>query len=132
MSAESLLLGFVILFAAMLAPPLLGRSDLIGKGRVLSRPLWRFPLFRPIRLGSYVRAHHVRYLQLLILALVAFAVGTHFEYAAWVYDFGGAACYVDDLVTGDDDRWNGLRRRIKRAIAARPRLRVRTPVPSPA
>jgi hypothetical protein len=82
----------------------------VGKGRVLSRPLWRF---RPFRYGVYrgwdggIRASGVRMLQ--IWALIAVYVPACFFLGAAItvptYWLLIIALYMDDYVTGDDERW---------------------------
>lgn len=81
----------------------------IGKGRILTRPLWRFRLFRPYvcPFTGQILAGNSRLGQLLIgtpiqLSLVFFVGSAALSSVWWILL---AAFYLDDYVTGDDDRW---------------------------
>jgi hypothetical protein len=102
----------------------LRHRDRVAKGRVLTRPLWRFRFFAPHhrRLGVGV----VRVKQVLILAapVTAVSYARVWGYAGIVYAAVVVALYLDDYLTGGDDEWRRflewlrrLRRRRRSVLA---------------
>lgn len=100
-------------------------TEKIGKGRILSRPLWRFRLFAPLVFFDRVYAVRTRAAQLTILLawslsmLVMVASGIDFPLAlsaAWNIIF--ICLYLDDYMTGDDERWQRFREGVRRLLKA--------------
>jgi membrane-associated phospholipid phosphatase len=95
------------------------RLDCIGKGRLFSRPLWRFRLFAPLVGYTMILGTWTRMKQLLVLILFNFAA-MPFVYL-WnnvVFAAVVIALYLDDYFTGDDERWQRIKDRLrpKRAL----------------
>jgi hypothetical protein len=84
-------------------------TALVGKGRILSRPLWRFRFFSPLIGYTMVLAVKTRLAQLLVLIVVYVPAMIVLRGPLWLTaSFWTLVIlwYGDDWLTGDDERWN--------------------------
>lgn len=101
---------------------------LVGKGRILTRPLWRFRPFRPpvSRLSGRPVYSVVRTKQIIVLAIVelptAFLMDT--PYLSPIGATILVSLYLDDYFTGDDDRWKRFKDAVRNAIKWKMRLPI--------
>lgn len=109
----------------------------VGRGRIFSRPLWRFRLFapfvylpffegmEPLIVASKTRLAQILCLSLLYIpAFVAFDAPLILTALYWTIII---SWYGDDWLTGNDERWNRLLGWLKRWRAKRRALRHPSP-----
>lgn len=103
--------------------------DRIGKGRLLSRPLWRFRLFAPkvSPYSGYVFGSWTRMMQIFVL--IPLNIGLTVTWGSPWLTVGFCllviCLYADDYYSGDDERWRKFKSRARNAV------RWLVPLPSP-
>lgn len=104
------------------------RPKLVGHGRLLSRPLWRYRFFAPGWSPSgLTRGFRTRTRQFMVIFCVCVPVTYLTLWGAVGYGASIIALVLDDLLTGDDDRWKRFKDRARNAIRWRMTL---PPAPS--
>lgn len=97
----------------------------VGRGRFLSRPLWRFRLFAPrVHPWGDVIASYTRVKQMFVMIPVYCVAALFLRPWHMIYFGILIARYMDDYLTGDDDQW----RRFK--SWARNKIKWKTPLPA--
>lgn len=100
---------------------------LVGKGRLFSRPLWRFYLFRPEVSPFGVYGWTTRLAQIFAVVFVWLIVG----YVADIHiaipeAISITVLYLDDYLTGDDEKWKRFKNRVRNKI----KWRMHVPQPT--
>lgn len=93
----------------------------IGRGRVFSRPFSKLIGWRP---SLHSERALFRCLQILVVGVVFVILFPHTP-GCWIF-ISYSALYVDDILTGDDERWKRLRRKAANKI----KWRMELPVPA--
>lgn len=100
------LITLVLQFVCQFGVGLFYRSR-VGRGRLLSRPLARYRPFSPMTLFGPIWSL-LRLKQLLLLILLwapARFTGLIPPWTTEAFNLAVAALYLDDYLTGDDERW---------------------------
>lgn len=99
----------------------------VGHGRLLSRPLWRYRFFAPGYSPSGVtRGFRTRRRQTDVVFAVCIPASFVTGWGGVAYGASLLALILDDLLTGDDDRWKRFKDRARNAI----RWRMTLPAPA--
>ena len=97
------------------------RLSCIGKGRLFSRPLWRFRVFAPMVMpwGSIIGTY-TRLKQIIVFGSAyvggTILTGTSSELPTIIYCAVMVLLYLDDYLTGDDERWDRVKQFFKKKI----------------
>ena len=113
-------LGWPVLMLSVQIGVALLRLDCVGKGRLFSRPLWRFRLFAPrVSLWTgYIFGTWTRLKQILVSCFI-YTPLTIWSHSIWItvgYTLLVMALYLDDYFTGDDERWKRFKSKARNAL----------------